>query len=467
MRLPAFIDSHLHFLGLGYIQSNVDLAKTGSIEAIKAALKASKNKDIIIGRGFNQEKLVEKRLPTKADLNAVSLDIPVVIIRICGHVIVVNDKMLEIAGIKNSTPQIEGGTFDAETGLFTEKAIYLIYDHFPKPDCETLKSYLLKANEICLANGITSVATDDFSTLSVDYELIIKAYRELNEKDLLKVRVVQQVNLSLEKFRDFLKKGYANRTFGRLRMGPLKILADGSLGAKTAYLNAPYEGEPNNRGVKTFSDAELFELINLADRNGMDSVIHAIGDGAIDQAISAIEKSIEMTGRTKHQHAIIHAQMLTKSQIERMRKHRIGAIIQPIFLNSDIPIIANRIGVRSSDSYLFHSLYLSGLPTGFSTDAPVETVNPFHNLYAAITRTSIDFPDLPAFNINEAYTLEEALQAYTSNNLPFVYQKHLPRNDYIIVDRDIYHIDKNDLKDTIVKATYVDNELVYQRKYQG
>ena len=464
MRLPGFIDSHMHVLGLGYVSFNVDLNEIRSIEALKFELNQHTTENTIIGRGWNQENFIEKRFPTKSDLNAVSNEIPIIITRVCGHVLVVNDKMLELANINKFTSQINGGYFSFETGLFSEKAINLIYDALPKRNRDDLRKYIIKANDILLANGVTSVASDNFSTLSVDYEEVIDVFNELYEEDLIKIKITEQVNLPINKFKDFIDKGYVNKNFGKYKMGPLKILADGSLGGKTASLKKPYLDEPNNYGLITYTDQELFEKIYLADSNDMDVVIHAIGDYASEQAINCLIKSLKITKRKNHNHAIIHAQLTNREQIKLMKKWNIGAIIQPIFLNSDIPIIKSRIGDRYLDSYLFKTFYNSDLNVGFSTDSPIEPVNPFMNIYCAVTRKSIKYPELNPFIEGEGFSVEEALDCYTINNLKYINEEQLDSGDYIIIDKNINECKIEEIKDIEILETHINNKLVYQKR---
>ena len=464
MKLPGFIDSHMHFLGLGYVNFNADLTSAKSITDLQTKLRTSESKIIIIGRGWNQTNFIERRMPTKSDLNLISRDLPIVIIRVCGHVLVVNDKMLEIANITKDSKQISGGSFDFETGIFSENAINLIYNEMPKPTKEDITKYLIKANDILLSRGITQVASDDFSTLPLDYEFVISTIKDLYKEGLLQVKITEQVNLNYELLQDFINKGYVNKRFGNFRMGPLKILADGSLGGKTASLNEPYENEPSNYGIKTYSDEELFKLIYLADSNNMDVVIHAIGDDASDQAINALIKSLKLTKRKSHNHALIHAQLTTKIQIEKMKQWNIGAIIQPIFLNSDIQIIESRIGSRCFESYLFKTMFDSGIHVGFSTDSPIEPVNPFANIYSAVTRRSIKSPELDPFLIEESFTVENAILCYTYNNVRYTYENELNEKDYIITDTNIYSCPLEKIKDIKVLETYIDNKLIYKNK---
>ncbi len=461
MRLNAFIDSHLHVLGTGYVHYNIDLNKACSIEEVIDLLKENQDREILIARGWNQENFKEKRFITKQDIDDANIEKPVILTRVCGHVLVVNSAMLEHAGIDESTPQIPGGEFSFKTGTFSEKAISLITNKLKKPSREDLRKYFLTANDILLENGITSVASDDFSTLDIDYEEVISVMLELYESNELIIRITEQVNLRYEKLKDFIAKGYVNKTFDKLRMGPLKILADGSLGGKTASLFEAYENESSNFGIKTYSDEELFELVHLADSNDMDVVIHAIGDAAVEQALQALIKSLRITKRDSHHHALIHAQLANRRQIDLMKEWRIGAIVQPIFLNSDIEIVEDRIGTRADESYLFKTMYNRGINVGFSTDSPIEPVNPFMNLYSAISRKSIKHDELGAFLPNESFQLEETLECYIDNNLPYVYQDRVSFNDHIVIDKELNDSNPKELLDVKILETYMDGVLVY------
>jgi predicted amidohydrolase YtcJ len=441
----------------------VDLSVCKSHEEIRTVLEKNMDRDFIIARGFHEENFLEKRIFTKSLLDKLSKELPIVVIRTCGHVLVCNDKMMELASIDNSSEQISGGTFDYETGIFTENALSVIYDQIPKPSKERIKEYMIAANKELLSMGITSCGSDDFSTINVDYEIIIDAYRELYEEGLLDVRIYEQVNIpDLNELKEFIQKGYHKLEFGHFKMGPLKLLADGSLGGRTAYLKEPYSDDLNNRGVSVFTQDELNDLIYLADSNSMDVAIHGIGDGVIDMIIKGIEKSLSKTKRKDHRHSIIHNQLANRDQISKMKELGIGAQVQPIFLNSDIPIIESRLGNRSKETYLFNSMFKE-IHTTISTDCPVEPLNPFYNLYCAITRKSIKH-DTEAFLVDEAMTLEDALEAYTVNPYYLSYDEDKSYDDYIIVDREIYSNKANELLNIKVIETYINGKLVFRRK---
>ena len=461
-KMKSFYDSHLHFVGIGLNQLEyVNLSKCESHRGVHDVLKSNTDRNMIISRGWHQENFDEKVPFTKELLNKVSKEVPIVCIRTCGHVLVCNDKMMELANIDSTTVQVEGGTFDYETGEFTENALELIYDHIPKPSKERIKQYMKAANQILLSNGVTACGSDYFSTLSVPYDLIIEAYKEAYDEGLIDVRIYQQVNIpDYEDLKEFLDKGLHNLQFGRFKMGPLKLLADGSLGGRTAYMKEPYSDDPGNVGVSAFTQEELNELVHLADSHSMDVAIHGIGDQCIEMILEAINESRIKTKRT-HRHSIIHAQLANRNQIDAMREMNVGAQTQPIFLNSDIPIIESRLGERSKESYLFKTMFNEGIKTTISTDCPVEPLNPFYNLYCATTRKSIKHKHLPPFIAEEAFTLEEAIKCYTEAPYYFSYEDDMNYEDYIILNKPMT---KENLLELSVEEVMIDGKIVYTRK---
>lgn len=459
-KMKSFNDSHLHFLGIGLnLLEYVDLSNAKSHREIKDILSKETHRKMIIARGWHENNFSDATPFTKEVLDTVSYRIPIIAIRTCGHVLISNSRMIDLAK-ENLDHQVDGGTFDLNTGVFTENALELIYRHMELPSKERIKEYLIAANTYFLSHGVTSCGSDDFSTLPVPYERIIEAYKECYEEGLIQVKIHQQVNLpKKELLMDFIQKGYVGKKIGQMTFGPLKLLADGSLGGRTAYMREPYSDELSNKGIQVFSDSELFDLIYLSDSHQMDVAIHGIGDACIDQILDAIEKSISITKRN-HKHSIIHAQLANKHQIKRMKELGVSAQVQPIFLNSDIPIIKQRLGQRYLETYLFKTMMKEGILVTLSTDSPVEPLNPFLNLYCAITRKSIKH-DTEIFLENEKFTIEEALQLYTET--PYILTNQPQPNDYIITNKDIFDVEDHELLDMIVLETYIDNKLVYKK----
>lgn len=179
-------------------------------------------------------------------------------VRTCGHVIVTNSKGLEMIGMSESAPEIEGGQIDLDEngrplGIFRERARACILDAIPEKETEEIKELILLAQEEALANGIVEIHSDDFKDVPTNYLKVIQVYRELIDEGKLKIRVYEQCNLpSVEKIQDFFDNGYHtgwNLGDGLFTLGPLKLLSDGALGARTAYLNEPYSDEPSERNA--------------------------------------------------------------------------------------------------------------------------------------------------------------------------------------------------------------------------
>jgi predicted amidohydrolase YtcJ len=242
-----------------------------------------------------------------------------VMYRVCGHVGVVNSAMLERLNIESES-QISGGSIDLETGIITEAALRLIDDQLQAVGLEDIKRYLIQADRLLLQEGLTDVMSDDFIVTPLPYEMIIQAISELKMEKKLHVRITEQVHFrALSDFEDFIAKGYPHRDYGGFRLGPLKLLLDGSLGGRTARLNFDYHDAPGQRGMLVYPDEVLKRYFDLANLAGMDCHIHAIGDGAIDQFLRVMRASIKDTKRTDHRHAIIHAQLATRAQISEMQ----------------------------------------------------------------------------------------------------------------------------------------------------
>jgi len=465
---PGFNDSHMHFLGLGYNKTITNLSKAKNIDEIISTLQINKD-DFIVGRGWNQENLKEKRMPTKEELDLVSTDKPIIIIRVCGHVAVCNSKTLEIANISQDSKQIEGGTFDFESGLFTEDALQVIYSQIPSVNQDQLKRMFKMAEKDLLANGVTSIQSDDFSTLQVDFEDVMDVLNNLYQNQELEIRLSEQVNLpTMENLTRYLNSNKRNKVSHLFDYGILKLLADGSLGGRTAYLRAPYSDDLSTSGVPIFTQEQLDMLILNAHKNGLDVGIHSIGDATCEMILSAIEKALSQYPR-EHRHGIIHAQIIDKVLIQRLKALGVGVYVQPIFLNSDNNIVESRLGKRAQESYLFKTMYQEGIITSLGTDAPVETFNPFHNLYCAVTRKSIDGPNYDAFLPEEGMTIHEAIECYTlhsalmmkKENLGILKQNYLA--DFIVVNNDIIN-NVATLLEAKVLSTYVNGKCVYKEK---
>lgn len=470
--IPAFNDSHVHFVNYGYNKKKIPLYSCRSVEDV---IEKGKNFTVyggwILGRGWNQDLFHgEKRMPTREDLDKISTEYPICFTRTCGHVAIVNTKALEVCGITPDT-KCEGGDADYEKGLFSENGLYLIYSHIPSPSLEELKTMLLETQDEFFSMGITSVQTDDFETFpDKDFEKIIKAYTELEQEGKLKIKVYEQCLFpEIERIKKFQEKGYY---FGygskNFRIGPIKLLLDGSLGGKTAYLQIPYIDDENNYGIVTSSVEDFEKIVKFSDENGFQVAVHAIGDGAIKMCVDAFEKLPELN---KKRHGIVHCQITTKELMERMKKLDILAYIQPIFLDYDLHIVEDRVGYeRSLETYAWKTMMDMNIPMAFGSDSPVDSADVIKALHCAVNRQDISYRPENGWLPNEALDTLPAIKYYTQGGAYASFEEKIKGNleigklaDFIVLNQDILTIDKKDILKTEIEMTVVEGEIVYKK----
>lgn len=465
--LPGFNDAHMHLLGLGYMLSIHLLDGFTSIASLISDLKQD-TRPLIEGRGFTERQFSEKRALTKDDLNQIATDRPVLLYRVCGHLLVVNDFAIEQVIKAKGQPPFEEEV-DLGLGHFKEGAIAWLKEVFDQKDAATLKREILDAQAHLFAHGVTAIGSDDFIVYAKPYEEVLTVLKELGLSGELKLRVQEQANLpKLEDFKDFLAKGYPNTQYGRYKLATSKLLVDGSLGASSAYMLEPYENEGDNRGLLNFDQATLETYIQLCHEHQMDFTWHAIGDGTSKIILDALENVSDEPMRKQRRHAIIHAQLTPYDQIMRMKDLNVGSMPQPIFIDEDIDVLEKKLGDRRFDTYRFKTQY-DHVPTALSTDAPIETVNPFRNLYLACTRQSLKHPHHAPFIPEEAFDIQSAIHAYTKMGAYFMYQERELGDikpgylaDFIVVKGFNEH-QLNSLLTTEVLQTFVEGERVYTR----
>ncbi len=483
--LPAFFETHMHILSLGMLLKDINHNDCDSIENLIEISREYIEKNHIPagkwvrGRGWNHDKFKdEARFITRYDLDKISTEHPMCFVRTCGHVIVTNSKGLELIGMSESAPEIEGGQIDLDEngrplGIFRERARACILDAIPEKETEEIKELILLAQEEALAHGIVEIHSDDFKDVPTNYKKVIQSYRELIDEGKLKIRVYEQCNLpAVEKIQDFLDNGYHtgwNMGNGLFTLGPLKLLSDGALGARTAYLNEPYSDVPDQRGMLLFETDELKAMVKKCHEAGMQIAIHAIGDGAVDEVMNAIEEAKRNYPRLNERHGIIHCQVTNPKQLERMKQLDLIAYIQPIFLNYDLKIIDDRLGEkRAATAYDWKSFFEKELhPTG-SSDCPVESLNIMENIYAAMTRKDLNGNPKDGWKPEQNLTLEQSLRLFTINSAYACFAEEKKGSikkgksaDFVIIDKDIRAVSPDDIKDIKIEKTYLSGKKLY------
>ena len=379
----GFNDSHMHLLNLGQALSVAPLhLYTGSLQEMLLCLQSMKpgRGGWILGRGWNQDLFRdEQRMPNRYDLDKVSADYPVCAIRACGHAMAVNSKALEILGITKDTPEIPGGEIVMESGvpngILLDNAMDLVYAAVPAPTKEELKEMLHAGCKMLNSYGITSCQSDDYCVFqNVPWRVIHEAYKELAEAGELTVRVYEQANFTnLSSLSAFVEAGNITGTgTDRFRIGPLKMLGDGALGARTAYLSKPYEDAPETRGLSVFTPEVFDQMIGYANETGMQVAVHCIGDACLDLVLNSMEKALTEHPRADHRHGIVHCQITRPDQLERIAKLGLHVYAQSIFLDYDLHIVEDRVGKElANSSYSWKTLMGKGVTVSNGSDCPV------------------------------------------------------------------------------------------------
>lgn len=473
----GFNDSHMHLLNYGQFLMIARLDEhTSSLKELIGYMKEYAKDNTgswIVGRGWNQDFFADvKRMPAKHDLDEISKDVPVLLTRACGHVCAVNSRLLEIAGIDKDTPSPEGGAIDFENGILCDNAIDILERYKPLPDKEEIKKMILKACASLNSFGITSSQSDDYCVFrQIPYETVNEAYRELSEEGKLTVRVNEQANFtSLNDLKDFI--GHGNRTGSgdrMFRIGPLKMLGDGSLGGRTAHLSVPYADDPSTCGFSLFSQEQFDEMIGYANQEGMQVAVHAIGDACLDKVLDAIDKALKVHPRYDHRHGIVHCQISRKDQLERMAKLNLHIYAQSVFLDYDNHIVQARAGKElASTSYSWKTLMKKGLVISNGSDAPVEIPDVMKGIECAVTRTSLD--GCGPYLKEEAFSVKEAIDSFTINGAIASFEEGYKGKiapgylgDFVILNKDPFHTEKNRLHEIEVCATYLNGKCIYKK----
>ena len=476
----GFNDSHMHLLNLGQALSVAPLhLYTHSLQEMILCLQQMQpgRGGWILGRGWNQDLFADvRRMPNRWDLDRVSLDHPVCAIRACGHAMAVNSKALEILGITDKTRQIPGGEIVVENGqpngILFDNAMDLVYTAVPASTKEELKDMLRSAGVMLNSYGITSCQSDDYCVFqNVPWQVINEAYRELEDAGELTVRVYEQANFTnLSDLTAFVEAGNLTGVGTEFfKIGPLKMLGDGALGARTAYLTKPYQDDPSTRGLSVFMPEVFDEMIGYANEKQMQTAVHCIGDACLDLVLSSFEKALSSHPRPDHRHGIVHCQITRPDQLERIAKLNLHIYAQSIFLDYDLHIVEDRVGKElASSSYSWKTLMDKGVTVSNGSDCPVELPNVMGGIQCAVTRRDLksNGPYLPW----EAFTAQEALDSFTKIGAKASFEEATKGEikvgmlaDFVVLGENPFETDPNKLKDIPIMATYLGGKMVFTK----
>lgn len=477
--LPGFVDTHMHMVNYAFVENSVKLFDCKSVEDTLNCVRKRLDEQKAVPpswlycRGFNEEHFDVPRYPTKDEIDAVSSEIPIIMVRVCGHAAVCNSAGLKRLKRIKEFDEIKD-QIDFETGLIREHAVQFYYSTLDAPAMGEVEEYIRFGMKKLNEGGFTGVQSDDLASLpGKQWRTVIQAYRHLDETKQMTLRVYEQCLFErISEGKAFVEEGFRTGQKGEFfTIGPMKLLQDGSLGARTAALREAYEGETCNRGIAIYSQEELDDLIAFYDQHQMQAAVHCIGDRAMDMVLEAIEKSPYRSENAKGRHGIVHVQITNPEILRKMQEQEVLAYIQPVFVDLDMNIVEYQIGPQRMDKvYAWKTMLDMGVHVCGGSDAPVVSFDIMDNLYFAITRRNIQGKPENGWIPSERMSVDEAVKLFTKNAAYASYTEEENGTlelgkwaDLVVLEKDIYEIDSEDIKTTSVDLTIVGGNIVYER----
>lgn len=468
--IPGLIDAHGHVMGMGLSLITLDLSDTRSLaqaqEKIRAYVAANPGRKWIIGTGWNQEQWGLGRFPTAAELDAAVGDIPVWLERIDGHAGWANSAAIRAAGVTAATKAPAGGRIEMAggkpAGVFVDKAMDLVQKVVPPPAPKDRDLALEKAQRALLSMGITGIA--DMGTSIEDWQ----AFRRSADRGALRVRIMSYAagldNMVLIAGPEPTPWLYDDH----LRMGGIKLLLDGALGSRGAWLKADYADAPGQRGLNMIPGTPLRNIMSRAAMDNFQVAVHAIGDAANGEILDAVEE-LGDTYKGDRRWRIEHAQIVDPADLPRFGRLGVVASMQPVHLASDWRMAMARMGeARLQGAYAWKAMLDNRVPLAFGSDVPVESANPFPGIAVAMTRQDAQGEPVGGWMPQQRVSFQAALDGFTRQAAyaGFAEKKFgslIPgqRADFLLIDRDISSAQPADIRATQVLETWIGGKRVY------
>ena len=468
--MPGFNDAHAHLGDGGQILLSVNLLGVKSLREMQDRIREAAEKappgQWLKGGGWDHTLWPGAKLPNRADIDAAAQGHPAIFVRVDGHIAVADSTALAAAGITRGTPDPQGGKIDRDasgeaTGILRETAQALVKT--PPPSPEQRRKGLELALEDASSHGVTTV--QDFSEWD---DFLV--YEQMEGEGKLPARIAEWIpfaeSLSLEQ----QQAAHHPATDRLLHTTMLKGFMDGSLGSRTAAMNAPYSDDPGNSGIPRFTQEKLNEMAIERAKAGFQLGFHAIGDRAADMALDAFALAESASTPRNFRFRIEHSQVVSPGDFTRYKQLGVIASMQPSHLLTDMAWAEQRIGPeRSKYAYAWKSFLDAGVPLAFGTDYPVEPIAPFRGVYCAVTRQNV--AGTMTFHPEEKLTIGQTLYAYTQGSAYAEFAekwkgKLVPgyAADFVVLDRDLTRITSHDILGTVVLRTVVGGKTVYQKQ---
>ena len=483
--LPGLVDAHAHLQGVGQAANNLNFLQDTSwqqlLNKVEQKVAQAEQGEWILGRGWHQEKWTDKPtkvfegFPSHEQLSAISPNNPVLLSHASGHGILANAKAMELAGISGETQSPIGGYIvknesGMPIGVFHENAEQLITKVYEQSrasmtaeeQMQEWENVISLAQEQFAKNGVTGVHDAGiplqnaflFKDLAEQGDLKIRLYSMLAQADVVKATTEQ-----IQELKDFEHPLYSCRA--------VKAYADGALGSRGAWLLQDYSDMPGYRGENVTPIDSLRLTAEICKQNGLQLAIHAIGDRGNREVLNIFENVMGGELETARWR-IEHAQHLHPQEIERLGRLNVIASMQTVHCTSDAPYVEDRLGEQRAEegAYVWQTLLANNVHIANGTDAPVERVNPFENMYSAVTRKTANGE---AFYPNQTLSRQQAIDSYTIWNAYASFQEDKKGSvevgkwaDFTIVDRNLLTCDEEDIATTKVKYTIVGGDIVFE-----
>lgn len=468
--LPGLTDGHAHLSGYGLLQRNLDLFGTASlrdaIEQIGAYAARNPHARWIQGRGWNQVLWTPREFPSASDIDAVVADRPVWLRRVDGHAGWANSRAMEIAGITDDTPDPVGGRIVRDgngkaTGMFIDKAMALVASHIAPPDKDDIREIYRAAFNGLVPYGMTGV--HDAGVNITEAEVLVS----MADDSELGLRVYAMLRGAGENL-DAIGKPLKRYADDMLEIRSVKLYSDGALGSRGAAMIEPYSDDPENRGLPFFTQQELTSQARKAHDMGFQVGIHAIGDLGNRMALNTFEE-IQGGKPSSLRHRIEHSQIIALDDIPRFAELGVIAAVQATHATSDMNMAEDRVGPqRIRGGYAWRRLLDAGAVLANGSDFPVELANPWHGLYAAVTRKSRTGQPQGGWYADQALTRAEALHSFTLANAYAAHQDTYLGSleagkwaDFVLVDRNYFEVPESEIDDIRVLETWIAGKRVY------
>jgi predicted amidohydrolase YtcJ len=472
--VPGLSDAHVHVENIGTAAETLSLVGATSLQdaldRVASRARTMPAGEWLLGRGWDQNDWPEKRFPTAAELDRAAADRPVYLVRVDGHAAWANTRAIALAGLSAATADPSGGRIirdgsGAPAGVFVDTAQALVSSKIPPPGRDARKRRLAKGLAAAAEVGLTSVHDAGVTVDTVDL------YKELLREDALPVRVY----VMLRGPGDFLEKAGALQPEvglgdGRLTVRSIKVVADGALGSRGAWLLEPYADEPGTRGLNTVDAAAFERLLGEAVRRGFQVATHAIGDAANRFVLDAYERAFAGRDGSAYRFRIEHAQVLAPSDVPRFKKLGVLPSMQPTHCTSDMYWAGDRVGPeRVKGAYLWKTFLDQGVPVPAGSDAPVESIAVMPGIMAAVTRQDAKGWPPGGWQPQERVSLEQALRMFTRDAAYAAFDEKERgaiavgrRADLTVLGRDLTTVAPLDLDDVPVRMTIVGGRVVHE-----